>query len=337
MKAAAALRTVPGAIGHGTGALRSRLGGLSAAGRRRLLGLLLVLGLLAALYHAWFRDSSFVAVEQVTVTGLQTQDAPRIRARLAAAAKGMSTLHVDEEALLRAAGPAAAVAEIRVSTDFPHGMRIEVVQRPPVAMLSGPGRRVAVAADGSLLKGVRASDVPTIVVGALPRSGRLGRGRALQIVSAAAAAPAALRPRIARLRQLPAKGLVAYLERGPQVILGDTGSLAAKWAAAAAVLADGASRGAAYVDVRIPERPVAGGVDVPQPEPEQPAAGAGAAPPGTTTPGAAAPGTTTPGATTPGSTTPGATTPGAAASPPAAPGTSAAPPGSTPVQPQATP
>jgi cell division protein FtsQ len=284
---AAALPRVAGAVGHGAGALRARVGGLSARSKRRLLALAGVLLLLAIVYFAWFRDSSFVAVEEVRVTGLVTEDASRIRARLIHAAELQSTLHVDEEALLHALPAGAAVADLRVTTDFPHGMTIDVTQRPPVAVLVAPGRRVAVAEDGSLLKGVRTSNVPSIVVGALPRTGRLGRGRALRLVGVAAAAPAALRSRVERIRQLPGKGLVAFLERGPQVILGDVSALAAKWAAAAAVLADDASRGASYVDVRIPERPVAGGVSVPQPEPEEPVVPAPAAP--GTAPQAAAP------------------------------------------------
>jgi cell division protein FtsQ len=281
---AAALPRVAGAVGHGAGALRSRVGGLSARSKRRLLALACVLLLLATLYHVWFRDSSFVAVEEVSVTGLVTEDASRIRARLIHAAEQQTTLHVDEEALMRALPAGAAVAELRVTTDFPHGMLIEVVQRPPVAVLVGPGRRVAVAEDGSLLKGVRTSNVPSIVVGALPRTGRLGRGRALRLVGAASAAPTALRSRVERIRQLPGKGLVAYLERGPQVILGDARALSTKWAAAAAVLADDASRGASHVDVRIPERPVAGGVEVPQPEPEQPVTPGAETPPAPVTP-----------------------------------------------------
>ena len=314
---AAAVPRVAGAVGHGAGALRARVGGLSARSKRRLLGLAAVLLLLATVYFTWFRDSSFVAVEEVTVTGVVTEDGARIRARLVDAARQQSTLHVDEEALMRALPAGAAVADLRVTTDFPHGMRIEVVQHPPVAVLVAPGRRIAVAADGSLLKGVRSSSVPSIVVGALPRRGRLGRGRALRLVSAASATPTALRSRVERIRQLPGKGLVAYLERGPQVILGDASSLNSKWAAAAAVLADGASRGAAYVDVSIPERPVAGGVQVPQPEPEQPAAPSGGADGTPVAPGTPA---------TP--ATPAA--PGAApqAAPPATPGT--APPAAAP-------
>ena len=293
MRLAAPLRMLPGAVGHGAGALRARVGGLSAATKRRLLLALAVLALLATVYYGWFRDSSFVAVKDVTVSGLTTEDAPKIRARLIAAARDQSTLHVDKDALMAALPAGSAVADLRITTDFPHGMRIEVIQSSAVAVLVAPGRRMPVAADGSLLSGVRAANVPAIHVGALPGSGRLGRGRAQELVAVAAAAPRPLRTRIERIRKLPGKGLVAYVERGPQVILGDSTSLAAKWAAAAAVLADGASRGASYVDVTFPDRPVAGGVDVPQPEPEQPPAGTGVPPAPGTTPTPAVPGTAT--------------------------------------------
>lgn len=301
-----ALRMLPVAVGHGAGALRARAGSLSPRVRRWLLVAAAVLALLTTLYYAWFRDSSVVAVEDVTVIGIKTDDAPRIRARLEAAARDMTVLHVDEEKLMRALPVSAAVADLRVSTDFPHGMTIEVVQSPAVAVLVAPGRRMPVAGDGTVLKGARSGNVPAISVEAVPGSGRLGRGRTRQLVAAAATAPVALRGRIERMRYLSAKGLVAYLERGPQVILGDAESLAAKWAAAAAILADGESRGASYVDVSLPDRPVAGGVDVPQPEPEQPPAGTGAAPsqPGATPAQPAAPAPAQPAPAAPGATAP---------------------------------
>ncbi|HEX8074940.1 MAG TPA: hypothetical protein VF545_08160 [Thermoleophilaceae bacterium] len=250
--------------------------------RRRLLAAALVAIALGVLYVLWFRDSSLVRVERVTVTGLTGTDAKRERAAVTAAAKRMTTLHVDEAALLEAIGPGAAVRELRVSSDFPHRLRIEVVETAPVAILVEGSERVAVGAGGVMLPHVRVAgaEVPAIAVGALPSGSRLGRGRALRLVGAAAAAPAVLRRRVLRVRELPGKGLVALLRRGPQVILGSTGSLAAKWAAAAAVLADPQSRGAAYVDVRMPDRPVAGGLDVPPPEPPEAGAPAqlGAAP-----------------------------------------------------------
>jgi cell division protein FtsQ len=271
-------------------ALRSGVGSLSPKGQMRLLAALGAALLSTFLYYGWFRDSQFVEVRDVTIIGVTSTDAPRIRARVEREARSMTTLHVDEDALRRALGAGLSIASLRVETDFPHGLRIVVVENPPVAVLSAPGLRVPVAADGTLLRKVRASAVPSIVVGALPHSGRLGRGRALRLVGLAATAPAPLRARVMRIRELPGKGLVAYLRRGPQVIFGDAAGLAVKWAAAAAILADESSQGASYVDVRWPDRPVAGGVEVPQPESAQPAPPAAAQPlPGTGATGATGP------------------------------------------------
>jgi hypothetical protein len=55
-----------------------------------------------------------------------------------------------------------------------------------------------------------------------------------------------------------ALGLVAQLRNGPKVVFGTDGDLGAKWAAAAAVLADSGSAGADYIDVSVPSRPTAG-------------------------------------------------------------------------------
>ena len=87
--------------------------------RRRLLVILVAALALAALYQFWFRDSSFVRVQKVTVTGLSGTDAPRHRAALIAAAHGMTTLHVDVDALRRAMGAGATV-------DIPAGATVTV-------------------------------------------------------------------------------------------------------------------------------------------------------------------------------------------------------------------
>jgi len=258
-------RTIPRAgdlLRGAGGALRGALRAPSTAVRRRLLALALVAIVLAGTYYFWFRDSSFVRVQKVTVTGLSGTDAPRHRAALIAAAHGMTTLHVDVDALRRAMGAGATIDALRVTADFPHGLRIEVVEKSPVAVLVSASDRVAVGAGGVLLPAIHPIPgwLPVIDVGALPAHGRLGQGRASRLVEAAAAAPAPLRPRITRLRELPGKGLVADIRNGPEVILGSPVDLAQKWAAAAAILADPTSRGASYVDVRLPDRPVAGGL-----------------------------------------------------------------------------
>jgi cell division protein FtsQ len=322
-------RTLPRAadvLRHAAGSLR-RGGSLSTTARRRLLVAAVLAFVLAVAYMSWFRDSSFVRVEHVAVTGLTGTDASRERAALIAAAKDMTTLHVDENALRDALAAGATVETIRVSTDFPHGIRIEVVEKAAVAVLTYGSERVAVGAGGVLLPDVKPipRSLPVVDVGALPAGQRLGHGRGRRLVAAAAAAPAVLRARIMRLREIPGKGLVAYIRDGPQVILGGVDQLALKWTVAASILADGTSRGASYVDVRLPDRPVAGGLDVapppaddqPEAPPAQPvqpgaatAAGTPAATGTTATPTASGTASTgAPTATTPGTAAPTGTTP----------------------------
>lgn len=252
---------------------------------RRLVALAVVSALVACSYLFWLRDSSLVDVEAVTVTGLTSEDGGRIRAALAAAAGGMTTLHVDRERLEKAAATFPVVRSLEVRPDFPNGMRIHVVQHRPAAVLASGSKRVAVAADGSVLGGLPVSGgLPQIrVEGALPVR-RIPSGAALGAVRIAAGTPAALRGRVEKVGREPGKGVVVTVEDGPRLIFGTATRARTKWAAAVRVLADRDAAGAEYVDVRIPERPVAGGLPVATVAPVAPAqraapdAGGGASP-----------------------------------------------------------
>jgi hypothetical protein len=70
--------------------------------------------------------------------------------------------------------------------------------------------------------------------------------------------------------------LTIHLHRGPKLIFGNDALPHAKWDAAAAVLADPSSRGASYIDLRLPSRPVAQVAD-PQTSPTATAAAGGSA------------------------------------------------------------
>ena len=253
-------------------------------GRRRLAALVLLVAALAALYTFWLRDSSFVRVDKVTVSGLDRADTARVQAKLAEAARQMTTLDVDEAALRRAVADEPIVQSISVQTDFPHGLKISIVQNRPVAMLVAGGREVAVAPDGTLLDGVNASaSVPVIRLGALPGNGHLPDGTARERVFVAAAAPPRLLARTQSILIEHGRGAVAQLTHGPVIIFGGPTALVRKWRAAAAVLAQRSSQGASYIDVRMPDRPVAGGLGVqldPQPQAEALAAGADPTVPG---------------------------------------------------------
>jgi cell division protein FtsQ len=266
--------------------------------RRHLLLLAAALLVLASGYQFWLRDATLVAVEKVTITGLSTSGSERVRLALTTAGRSMTTLHVDHEALERAVAGYPVVRELEVTTDFPHGLQIHVVEHVPVATAVGAGGRVAVAGDGTILQGVTAEKrLPTVEVEGAVGVERLRDATALASAAIAGAAPAALRGRIAEVGEDGRLGQVAQLRNGPEVIFGDATRLAAKWAAASRVLADLEASGASYVDVRLPGRPAAGGLPAETIVPVAPAGETWTVPPGTAADATAATTTADPTAT----------------------------------------
>lgn len=217
--------------------------------------------LLGAGYQFWFRDSSLVRVEQATVEGLTTKDAPEIRRSLIAAASDMTTLHVRPEALERAVVAYPAVQSVEAVADFPHSLRVSVVEQSPAAVLAVRGERdTPVAADGTLLDGLRPERaLPELSVTAAPAGERLRDPGALPALRVAEAAPEALAGRVRLTAERRGGALVVTLRDGPEIVFGDASRAAAKWAAAASALREPAAAGVRYVDVRLPERPVVGG------------------------------------------------------------------------------
>jgi cell division protein FtsQ len=246
---------------------------------------LLVAGLL------WFRDSSLVAVQKVTVVGLSGPEAGKVTTQLEDAAKDMTTLHVRGDQLRSVVAPYPVVKDLRVSTDFPHGLKITVVENTPVAVIVADGAKTPVSADGQLLRGAGQRELPEVPMSVPPGGERIVDQTAREAVAALAAAPAALRDRVLRASTTKQGGLTLVLHNGPDLRFGGADRLAAKWAAAAAVLADDNSRGATYLDLRYPERPAAGGLEDPALQ-QDPEAVNSADPAQTTTSAVPAPGTT---------------------------------------------
>lgn len=236
------------------------------------------IALLALLGGAWLwaRDSELVAVQRVRVTGNSGPDAAQIRSALATVARNMTTLHIRTDQLRTAVAPYPVVKNLQVDTQFPHGLRIRVIEQVPVASILASGRRVAVSGDGTLLRDVVASSaLPTISL-RVPPGGTQLTGPALSEVRLLAAAPHPLLSKVSQVSEAAAHGLVAQLRSGPSVYFGNSDALSAKWTAAAQVLADSASAGAVYIDVTVPGRPAAGsGSDAANATPTAGASGGG--------------------------------------------------------------
>jgi cell division protein FtsQ len=240
---------------------------------RLLVAIVLVAGLVLGGWM-WLRDASPTRIRDVRVTGITSSAEPRIREALESAAKGMTTLHVREDALRKAVAQFSSVAGLRAQTDFPHRLTIEVLERRPAAVLSSGGQLVAVTGGGLLLRDVQAPDaVPEITLPTPVAGARVTNPKLLGALSVADAAPPALAKRTISI-QWGSRGLSAQLEAGPPLIFGAASDAPAKWAAAARVLADPSSVGATYLDLRIPGRVAAGGLGpVPEDAPADTAQG----------------------------------------------------------------
>jgi cell division protein FtsQ len=228
------------------------------APRRRVF--VAILGVLLALGGAWLwvRDSPLVAVDRVAVTGESGPDAGQIRSALVASARNMTTLDVRVNQLRTAVAPYPVVKDVEVTTQFPHGMRIHVIEQDAVAVVVVSGRRTAVAGDGTLLHDVVASAALPQIPLRLPPGGTRLAGASLGEVQLLAAAPRRLLGRVSQATSVTLHGLVAQIRNGPSIYFGDASRLSAKWIAASAVLADSKSAGAVYIDVTDPQRPAAG-------------------------------------------------------------------------------
>jgi cell division protein FtsQ len=263
--------------------------------RLRLIILVLVCLALAAGYQFWLRDSSLVAVDDVQVRGLTTKDAERVRAALTSAGQTMTTLNVDHELLDDTVAHYPSVNRLEVSTDFPHGLVIRVIEHHPAALVELGGDRVPVAGDGTILRGMPVEGrLPVIDNEVRARGERLSGSAALDAAGVAGAAPPILRSRVEAITARKEDGIVVELHEGPELIFGDATRAHAKWVAASRVLADPDAEGATYIDVRLPGRPAAGGLPAATVTPVAPAGttiapvqGATAADPSVPTTGAA--------------------------------------------------
>jgi cell division protein FtsQ len=247
---------------------RGGAGGRSAGGaagsriavwRRRLVVLCALTAALAAGYFLWFRDSSLVEVREVRVTGLSGPEEAEITAALQGAGLRMTTLHVRTDELVAAVQGYPVVGSLRVSTDFPHGLQIEVTERRPVARVSSGSDEVAVSADGILLPAVVTEDLELPVIEADPGDSAVSLdGAAADQAAVLGAAPEPLR-RVTEGTAVSAEGIEVHLEGGISLRFGTPSRAAAKWDSAARILADPGLESLSYIDLRSPSRPAVGG------------------------------------------------------------------------------
>ncbi len=98
---------------------------------------MLVLAALLTGAFFWVRQSSLVAVQRVTVTGVSGPDAGAIRQTLVQTAERMTTMDIDSRRLRAAVSRYPFVRSLRVSVQLPHSATIAVFEQVPVGVLDG--------------------------------------------------------------------------------------------------------------------------------------------------------------------------------------------------------
>ena len=172
-----------------------------------------------------------------------SRSAPRSRARRAG----------DDHAARARAGPARGDRDLRSvgdaarsTTDFPHKLTIQVIERQPVAALAAQGRapRSRSPATGIVLRGVTAErDLPSLVAQAPRRPARGSpTGARCDALAVAGAAPEPLLRRSERARGRRHAASSSTLQNGPELVFGSDADARAKWVAAARVLAESLGR-----------------------------------------------------------------------------------------------
>jgi cell division protein FtsQ len=227
--------------------------------RRRLIALAAVAVTLVAGYLIFLRNSSLFGIDEVEVTGV-TANQERISAALVRAAEDMTTLHVREDDLRKAVSSFPTVATLTTDTDFPHGLKIEVTERLPVATAQIEGEQTSVSADGYPLTGIDFDPKELPGLDADPtEDGRLGPEGTAQ-AAILGAAPEELRARLKEATwDLDRGGVVVELDGAPELRFGEGDQASEKWQAVVTVLADPDLGSPGYVDASVPSRPVAGG------------------------------------------------------------------------------
>jgi cell division protein FtsQ len=230
------------------------------SGRSVAVGLGLLAGAVAL--YAGARETSVFAVQRIEITGGR----PRVQAAVRQALRderGVSLVKVDPDVL--GASLAQRVPEVESATvdrAFPHTLSVHIRPERAVAVLRRGAGSWVVSARGRVLR-----PIPHGALLSLPRIW-LGRGDTLEpgdriddesgARAVAALAPLrgyGLHPRIVRVSE---SELTLVLRTGVELRLGDTGDLRLKFSIARRVLRTlGETSAGAYVDVSVPQRPVA--------------------------------------------------------------------------------
>ncbi|TMJ94371.1 MAG: FtsQ-type POTRA domain-containing protein [Actinobacteria bacterium] len=235
---------------------------LLPSGRSLLLGFALVVG--AAGLYLLARATPMFALRTIEVEGGPPAVAAHVRAAIAPL-EGTSLLALDGAEIQRRVAGLTDVAAASYDRDFPHTLRIVVRAEHPVAVARDGANAWLVSAGARVIAPTRAGARPGLPRVWLTESGKPEVGAVLTdrlglraVRALALARRAHFRARITMVRAR-AHELTFRLESGLELRLGDLRAVPLKLAVASRVLPELSPRGGyGYLDVSVPERPVAG-------------------------------------------------------------------------------
>jgi cell division protein FtsQ len=228
------------------------------------------LGILAAAAAAYVaaRQSSAFAVTRVEVDGAPAEVRAQVQKALAPLS-GKSLLALDGSALVRRVEALPTVVSVQYDRTFPHTLRVRVVPETAVAVLRRGADAWILSARGRVVSRVELRTVPglprvwvpakTVVAAGAFVPDEIG-GAAARALALAARFPAHIATASSRHGEL-----VFRLRSGIELRLGEPNDVRLKLAIARRALPHLPS-GAAYLDVSVPGRPVAGVATVDNPQ-----------------------------------------------------------------------
>ena len=228
------------------------------SGRSLLVGFAIVAAVLGGYWGA--RVTSVFAVDEVDVQGAPPAVEREVR-RLTRDLAGTSLLAIDPRAIEDSVRALPSVAGASVDRAFPHGLVIRVAAERPVAVVRRGDSAWLVTGSGKIVR-----EIPTGTERGLPRIW-LAKGTSIRVgadlparftpaTRALAGAQDARLPRRVKAIRSGSNQLTLVLVRGPEIRLGDPSDVRLKLAVAARVLPL-VAEDSLYLDVSVPERPVA--------------------------------------------------------------------------------
>ena len=226
--------------------------------RSILSGLALLLA--AAAVYLIARETSVFAVRTIEVRGASPTVAARVRSALEPLL-GTSLVGFSRDAADRGLYALPQIAGASYDRDFPHTLRVFVRVEQPAAVLRRGAEAWLVSSRARVVRLLAVRPYPPLPRIWIDRTVDVSEGATLTGYPAQAARAAAVVERIRvpgsiRLIRASEQELTFVLASGREIRLGDAGDLRLKLAIARRILPVTAD--ARYVDVSVPERPVAG-------------------------------------------------------------------------------